>query len=230
MNKITREYLVINSMVFKPFLLSQQSMAGILAFLFISFLSVSTPVNANELGSFQRVEIETLDEEDFIFPEDFKGQSLNIVMLAMSMEQDNGTWQGEALEEWYMALAEQGVLSDEVLGYHFSVMKVPWFIKGLIRGGMADSYEGRMPLSQAGAIFIKDLEGFAGAPGIELDGQPTLVLVAPDGQLLELFKGEVSEEGVLAVGQAVAAYLQPEATSDAVAASENELAVSEVSD
>jgi hypothetical protein len=223
MNNITREYLVINPMVFKPFLLSQQSMAGILAFLFISFLSVSTPANANELGSFQRVETETLDEEDFIFPEDFKGESLNIVMLAMSKEQDNGTWQGEALEEWYMALAEQGVLSDEVLGYHFSVMKVPWFIKGVIRGGMAESYEGKRPLSQAGAIFTKDLEGFAGAPGIELDGQPTLVLVAPDGQLLELFKGEVSEEGVLAVGQAVAAYLQPEADSQGVVVSDNDM-------
>ena len=218
---------MINPMVFKPFLLSQQSVAGILAFLFISFLSVSTPVNANELRSFQRVETETLDEEDFIFPEDFKGESLNIVMLAMSKEQDNGTWQGEALEEWYLALAEQGVLSEEVLGYHFSVMKVPWFIKGVIRGGMAESYEGKMPLSQAGAIFIKDLQGFAAAPGIEMDGQPTLVLVTPDGKLLELFKGEVSEEGITTVGEAVAVYLQPAVDSDGAAAAENEPAVSD---
>ena len=214
---------MINPLSFNLFQIAQQNIFVALVWVFVSLLSMSASVNANELGSFQRVETETLDEEDFVFPDDFKGQSLNIVMLAMSKEQDNGTWQGEALEAWYMALAEQGVLSDEVLGYHFSVMKVPWFIKGVIRGGMAESYEGKMPLSQAGAIFIKDLEGFAGAPGIELDGQPTLVLVTPDGKLLELFKGEVSEEGVLAVGKAVAAYLQPEADSQGVVASDNDM-------
>jgi hypothetical protein len=208
---------VINPLNFKLFHMSQQNIVTVLAWLFISLLVTSVPVNANELGTFQRVETETLDGEDFIFPDDFQGKSLNIVMLAMSKEEENGTWQGEALVKWYTALAEQGVLSDEVLGYHFSVMKVPWFIKGLIRRGMADSYEGKLPLSQAGAIFIKDLEKFADSPGIALDSQPTLVLVAADGKLLKLFKGEVSEEGVTAVGEAVAAYLQPEADSHGLA-------------
>jgi hypothetical protein len=202
---------VINPLNFEQLHFTQQNIVTALVWVFISLLVTSVPINANELGAFQRVETETLDKEDFIFPDDFQGKSLNIVMLAMSKEEENGTWQGEALVEWYTALAEQGVLSDDVLGYHFSVMKVPWFIKGLIRGGMADSYEGKLPLSQAGAIFIKDLEKFAGSPGIELDSQPTLVLVAPDGKLLELFKGEVSDEGVTAVGEAVAAHLQPEA-------------------
>ena len=202
---------MINPLNFRLFHVSEKNIIALLVWAIISLLVTSVPINANELGAFQRVETETLDKEDFFFPDDFQGKSLNIVMLAMSKEEENGTWQGEALVEWYTALAEQGVLSDDVLGYHFSVMKVPWFIKGLIRGGMADSYEGKLPLSQAGAIFIKDLEKFAGSPGIELDSQPTLVLVAPDGKLLELFKGEVSEEGVTAVGEAVAAHLQPEA-------------------
>ncbi len=202
---------MINSLTFKQFHFAPQNIVAASVWVFVFLLTMCVSVNANELGSFQRVETETLDEEDFVFPDDFKGKSLNIVMLAMSKEKENGTWQGDMLVEWYTALAERGVLSEEVLGYHFSVMKVPWFLKGLIRGGMADSYEGKMPLSQAGAIFIKDLEKFAGSPGIELDSQPTLVLVAPDGKLLEIFKGEVSEDGVTAVGEAVAAHLQPEA-------------------
>jgi hypothetical protein len=218
---------VINTLIFRLFNVAQRNMIALFAWAFIVLLSVSAPTNANELGSFQRVDTETLDKEDFIFPDDFKGESLNIVMLAMSKEEENGTWQGEALVEWYTALVEHEVLSEKVLGYHFSVMKVPWFIKGLIRGGMADSYEGKMPLSQAGAIFIKDLEGFAGPPGIELDGQPTLVLVTPDGKLLKLFKGEVSEEGITTVGNAVTAYLQPAEDSDGAAAAENEPAVSD---
>jgi hypothetical protein len=172
---------------------------------------LAAKVHAEMSGTFQQVETETLDGEDFMFPDDFKGEALNIVMLAMSNEEENGTWQGDVLVEWYAALAEQQVLSDSVLGYHFSVMKVPFFIKGVIRRGMAKSYKDKVPLNQAGPIFIKDLDGFAAAPGIELDSQPTLVLVAPDGKLLEAFKGEATPENVNAVASAVAAYLPPEA-------------------
>jgi hypothetical protein len=179
----------------------------ILALLFAAAISFSA--SAAELGVFQEVETETLDEEDFDFPNDLRAKSLNIVMLAMSKEQDNGTEQGDALVEWYAALEEQGLLTDDVMAWHFSVMKVPFFVKGLIRGGMADSYEGKLPLDQAGAIFIKDIEGFAASAGIELDGQPSIVLVSADGELLELFKGDVSEDRVAAIVAAVNEYLSP---------------------
>jgi len=179
-----------------------------LVFTFVMF-SLVVPVSANQLGDFQRVETETLDEQDFVFPDDFQGESLNVVMLAISKEQDNGTWQGDMLVEWYAALNDAGVLSDQVLGYHFSVMKVPFFVKGFIRGAIAESYEGKLPLNQAGVIFSKKLDEFARAPGIALDGQPTLVLVASDGELLEVFKGEATPENIEAVSAAVATYLQP---------------------
>ena len=179
-----------------------------LVFTFVMF-SLVVPVSANQLGDFQRVETETLDEQDFVFPDDFQGESLNVVMLAISKEQDNGTWQGDMLVEWYAALNDAGVLSDQVLGYHFSVMKVPFFVKGFIRGAIAESYEGKLPLNQAGVIFYKKLDEFARAPGIALDGQPTLVLVASDGELLEVFKGEATPENIEAVSAAVATYLQP---------------------
>ena len=164
-------------------------------------------VSAAELGAFQEVEIEKLDKKDFDFPNDLNAKSLNIVLLAMSKEQDNGTAQGDALVEWYAALEEQGLLTDEVLAWHFSVMKVPFFVKGLIRGGLADSYEGKLPLSQAGPIYVKDIDKFAQSAGIELDGQPSIVLVSPDGELLELFKGDVSEERVAMIVAAVNKYL-----------------------
>lgn len=175
----------------------------ITALLFLLQPSVALTANTN---SFQKVEIETLDEEDFIFPDDLRAKSLNIVLLAISKEQDNGQWQGDRLIEWYAALGEKGVLSDDVLGYHFSVMKVPFFVKGLIRGGLADSYEGKVPPDQAGAIFVKDIEAFASSAGIALDGQPTIVLVSADGELLQIFKGEVSEAATQAVASAVASY------------------------
>lgn len=178
--------------------------------LFILQPLVAVAANTN---SFQKVEIETLDKADFVFPDDLKAKSLNIVLLAISKEQDNGEWQGDRLIEWYAALNEKGVLSEDVLGYHFSVMKVPFFVKGLIRGGLADSYEGKVPPDQAGAIFVKDVEAFARSAGIALDGQPTVVLVSADGEILQIFKGVVTEADTQAVASAVERYTAQDSVS-----------------
>jgi hypothetical protein len=167
-------------------------------------------VQAQDLGVFQQIETETLDGEDFDFPSGLRAKSLNIVLLALSEEQENGTWQGEALVEWYAALDAKGLLNEDVMAWHFSFMKVPFFVKGFVRRGMAKDYEGKIPLDQAGPIFIKDVPGFAAEAGIAMDGQPSIVLVQPDGKLLELFKGEATEENVAAVSKAVTAYLSVE--------------------
>lgn len=167
-----------------------------------------------QAGSFQEVETKTLDDEDFVFPEDLNAPALNIVLLAISEEQDNGTWQGEALVDWYAALEEAGVLNDDVRAWHFSVLKVPFFVKGLIRGGMADDYKDKLPLNQAGALFIKDVPGFAEQADIAMDGQPNIVLVTPDGTLLQAFKGEVSDTSLAEVTAAVQAVTATDPATD----------------
>jgi len=181
-----------------------------LAMLLAVFLLVGLNVSsaAQTLGEFQRVETQTLDKQKFVFPDDMQADGLIIAMLAMSSDQDNGEWQGEMLLKWYQALESEGVLSGSVRAYHFSVMKVPFFVKGLVRGGLADSYKGKVPADQAAAIFIKDLQGFAAAPGIELDGKPSLVLVAPNGSLLEVIKGEPTDENVALLEATVDKYSQ----------------------
>lgn len=184
--------------------------ALILAF-FISLPLFTQAVFAQAPGSFLQIETKTLNKDDFVFPDDMQAETLNIVLLAIGTEQENGTWQGDALVEWYTALDSEGALSEDVMAWHFSVMKVPFFVKGLIRGGMADSYKDKLPLDQAAALFIKDVEGFAETAGIVVDGQPTIVLVTPDGQLQEIFKGEVSEERLAAVTASVADYLPEQA-------------------
>jgi len=181
-----------------------------IALLCLFTMSLMLNAQAQELGVFQQIETETLDGEDFIFPDNLRAPSLNIVLLAISEEQDNGTWQGEALVDWYTALDAKNSLSEEVMAWHFSFMKVPFFVKGFIRRGMAKDYEGKIPLDQAGPIFIKDVPGFAAEAGIAMDGQPSIVLVQPDGKLLQLFKGEATDENVTAVSKAVAAYIAAE--------------------
>jgi hypothetical protein len=181
-----------------------------IALLCIFATSLMLNAQAQELGVFQQIETETLDGEDFIFPDNLRAPSLNIVLLAISEEEDNGTWQAEALVDWYAALDAKGILSEEVMAWHFSFMKVPFFVKGFIRRGMAKDYKGKIPLDQAGPVFIKDVPGFAAEAGIAMDGQPSIVLVQPDGKLLQLFKGEATDENVAAVCKAVAAYMAAE--------------------
>ena len=149
--------------------------------------------------AFPTVEMLTLDKQDFVFPADMDARRINIVLLAMSEDQDNGTWQGDALVDWYTALEAEGVLSDDVKAWHFSVLKVPFFVKKIIRNGMADEYEGKLPLNQAGPIYIKKLPEFAAQVGIELDGQPNIVIADAAGTILQAFKGEVSPERLAAV-------------------------------
>jgi hypothetical protein len=184
-------------------------MHRIIFLILTGFLSVS--LAAQDGRNFVEVEMKTLDKEEFEFPDDLNAGTVNIVMLAISKDQDNGTLQGDLLVEWYSSLNAAGLLNDEVKAWHFSVMKVPFFVKGIIRNGMAESYEGKLPLNQAGPIYLKDADGFAEQAGIVIDELPTIVLVTPDGELHETFKGGPTKERLAAVSAAVAAYTDCEA-------------------
>jgi len=149
------------------------------------------------LGSFEQVKAKSFDKEKFIFPGDVRGTQFNIFFLAMGAERETGEAQQLALLDWHEALEERGVFSDAVMPYHFPVLAgVPFFVKGMIIGGMRESYEGKVPLDQASVLFIKDLNAFAGSAGLTLDDQPTIVIVSSDAEPLQFFKGTVSPKGV----------------------------------
>ena len=81
--------------------------------------------------------------------------------------------------------------------YHFPVLSgPPFFVKGIIARGMRRSYEGKVPLDQGGVLFVDDLDEFAAAAQLELDGSPTIVITSADADPLIVFKGEVSSRGV----------------------------------
>jgi len=149
------------------------------------------------LGSFERVKAKTFDKEKFVFPDDVRGTELNIIFLSMGVDRESGEAQQLELLDWHDALAERGLFSDAVMPYHFPVLAgVPFFVKGMIAGAMAETYEGRVPLDQAGLLFIKDLDEFAASAGLVADGQATIVIATADATPLQFFKGEVSERGV----------------------------------
>lgn len=165
---------------------------------------------ADDGGTFQQVKAKTFDKEKFVFPQDLRGTQLNILFLAMSSDRDNGQYQQGALLAWHAALDERGVFSDEVLPYHFPVLESPpWFVKGIIVGAMRDAYEGKVPPDQSGVLYVDDLAAFAAEAQLALDQKPTIVIASAAGPTraapLQVFKGEVSPEGVDAVAAAITA-------------------------
>jgi hypothetical protein len=184
-------------------------MRKVLLTIFTAAWVISTPASAgtelSEEAAFATVNAKTLDKEKFVFPGDVRGAQLNILFLAMGGDREDGTYQQDALLAWQAALEERGVFSDDVMAYHFPVMEgVPFFVKGIINSAMRDSFAGKVPPDQVAVLFIKDLEAFAEAAGLVVDGQPTIVIATSDAKPLQSFKGEVSAEGVDEIVAAIA--------------------------
>lgn len=170
----------------------------------LALLAASPSALPDDAGAFQTVKAKSFDKEKFVFPADVRGGRLNVLFLAMSGDQDSAQYQQGALLDWYAALDERGVFSDDVVAYHFPVLsRVPFFVKGIVSRALTRSYEGKLALDQGAVLFVKDLEGFAAAAGLALDDRPTIVVAAADATPLRTFKGEVSPEGVDEIATAV---------------------------
>ena len=159
-------------------------------------------------GSFPTVETKTFDKERFVFPSDLRGTRLNVLFLAMSNDQDKGEYLQQALIDWQAALEARGALGDGVMAWHFPVLSgPPFFVKGLITRGMRKAYDGKVPLDQAGVLFVDDLDAFAAAAGLVVDNRPTIVITTADAQQLQVFKGDATRESADAVVRAIAGFI-----------------------
>jgi hypothetical protein len=156
-------------------------------------------------GEFVTVKAKTFDKNKFVFPSDVRGSRLNVLFLAMSADQDNGIYQQNLLLEWQAHLEERGVFSEQVVAYHFPVLSgPPFFVKGIISRALRKSYVDKVPLDQAGVLFVDDLESFAAAANLPLDGQPTIVIADAAGKPLQAFKGEATPDSVGALMTTIA--------------------------
>jgi len=138
---------------------------------------IGQPVTAADEVEFQTVKAKYFSKDKFVFPRDVKGGKLTILFLAISDSQENGQYQQTALLDWHAALSDRDVFSDNVVPYHFPVLESPpFFVKGIIANAMSDEYEGKVPLDQAGVIYVDDLNAFADAANVANDGQPTIII------------------------------------------------------
>lgn len=146
-------------------------------------------------GQLIEVKTKTFDKEKFLFPDDLKGEPVSVLMLAISDEKEAGERQQKELLEWQTAIDASGGLPGGILSYHFPVLQNSFFLPtGIIRGAMKDSYQDKVPLSQAGVLFVKDLDLFLSSANLTLDDQATLLIVKPDGSILFQIKGTVDED------------------------------------
>lgn len=149
-------------------------------------------------------------KDEFVFPDDIRGSGQQLVFLGMATNQDNGAYQGETLIEWQQALTDAAVLPERATAWHFSVMdNVPFFVKGIVRRGIAKTYRDVLAPQHGAVLYVKDLERFAAAAGLPLDGEPTVALYDPQQGLTEVFRGPVSPAGIAAVEAALRAAAVP---------------------
>ncbi|MBT8422700.1 MAG: hypothetical protein HKN56_02065 [Gammaproteobacteria bacterium] len=150
--------------------------------------------------AFERVEAVNFAKQDFVFPDDIQGDGTHLVFLGIAKDQDNGTWQGEELIRWHQSLLEADALPDEVLAWHFAVMESPpFFVKGLIRRAIGETYEGLIPPEQGAVLYIKRLQSFAESAGLPIDGQPTILAYSADAGVTATWRGEVNADTVAAI-------------------------------
>jgi hypothetical protein len=92
--------------------------------------------------------------------------------------------------------------------WHFPVISgLPFFIKGIVTRAMRKEYEGKVPLDQAGVLFVDDIDEFAAAFGQVVDDRPTIILATSDARPLQAFKGDVTPEGADEVATAITTWL-----------------------
>ncbi len=151
------------------------------------FMSVSAT-------AFQTVDAKDFAGNSFVFPESVQGARQHLLFLGIARDQDNGTWQGKALIAWHKALIDGGVDATQTRFWHFPVIEnPPFFVKGLIRRGIAKDYEGLLPPEQGAVLFVKDIQRFADAANVLLDGQPTVVIYSESQGALAVYRGEATD-------------------------------------
>jgi hypothetical protein len=159
------------------------------------FIANSTAYAGSDKPALPTIEAETFDEEDFVFPEALKGQPISVVFLLLSSDREHGESQRAASIIWQQALDSDKVLPENIIAYHFPVMKhVPFFVRGMVVSSFADAFEATVPANQSGMLFVDDLDVFAKENSFTVDQGPLILFVSAKGNILGSLSGELSDQ------------------------------------
>lgn len=166
--------------------------SNIIIMLLITMISVSNLFG----GTFANVDAKTIDGQDFSFPDDAVSGGPVLFAIAMGTSRESGEVQQAQLIDWERYIRQQESALSSLPFYHFPIIEAPRFVQGIIRKGIAKSYENIVPSDKAAVIFIKDTENFAAQARIPLDDQATVVLILPDKTIAGFVKGGPSGQSL----------------------------------
>ncbi len=115
-----------------------------------------------------------------------------LIALNIGTSRSNGEVQQEALIAWQDAIETSTSLTRFAPFYHISVIEgAPFFVRGAIRRGLAESFENLIDLERGGVLFLSKAEKICQAGRNPHRWEPTLVVVSSDGTITGYVKGRV---------------------------------------
>ncbi|MGE4583649.1 MAG: hypothetical protein AB7C91_03290 [Sphaerochaeta sp.] len=151
-------------------------------------------------ATFPTVEGKHFDGKAFQFPADLLDDRPLVIALTLSSSRKNGEQQQEELLLWHEGFKTQPSLIKGNPVYNLTIVGgAPFFVRGAIRKGIAEGYEPQLSGQEGGVVFLSDTRQFINDAGIPIDGQPTLVVVDPDGSIRGYVKGTYRQQNLQAL-------------------------------
>ena len=150
--------------------------------------------------SFSKIESKDAAGEEMLFPEDLGGTDPVIFAFILGDSRESGTAQVEVMKEWEQAITS----SLSVTTYHIPVIEgLPFFLKGIVRDGMRDRYDGVVDDERIITLFVKDMKEFIEKAGIPFSFEPTIVILDDSLSVRTYVKGSPTEGKITELKEAL---------------------------
>ena len=163
--------------------------------LFVVIILLSSLLLPLTSASFEEVKAKTSSKDKIDFPDDALSSFSTIFALVLSNTREGGEEQQKQLLSWHTSLISSPSFPKNVNIYHFPVIEdPPGFVKGFIRNGLGETYEGVVDDDKVAVLFVDDAQAFATKAGLPFNNSATIVVVDKKGTVKGYATGEVTSE------------------------------------
>ncbi|MBN2860762.1 MAG: hypothetical protein JXK93_10910 [Sphaerochaetaceae bacterium] len=155
-------------------------------------------------ASFESMETKDATGEKIEFPGDLTGSTPIILALILGDSRESGEAQIETMLAWQDSLSSDSAIPAATRIYHMPIIEgLPFFLKGIVRDGMRESYRGAVSDSNIAVLFLKDMKAFIEDAGIPFSYEPTLVILESNGNVRTYVKGAPDERNLSKIREAL---------------------------
>lgn len=160
--------------------------------IFALLIALLAPLSS---ATFEKVKAKTSAKDKIEFPTDALSSQSTIFALVLSDSREGGEVQQQHLLTWHTSLINHPSFPKNITIYHFPVIEdPPGFVKGFIRKGLGETYEGFVADDKVAVLFVDDAKAFATAAGLPYNNNATVVVVDNKGVVKGYATGEVTNE------------------------------------